>query len=171
MRIDGLLARATSLAPDVLIRQAGRLQTAVYKATGGRLGGRWAGRPVLLLTTTGRRSGEQRSTMVLYGRDGERFIVVGSNTGSDRPPAWALNLVAEPDAEVTVDGRRVPVRATEVQEAERARLWDIMCEQYGGFDVYRDRTGREIKVFALTPAAAAPRSSSARARTGGPGRR
>ena len=149
MRIDALLARVTTLAPDTVIRQAGRVQTVVYKATSGRVGGHWAGRPVLLLTTTGRRSGEPRSTIVLFGRDGARYIVIGSNTGSDRPPAWALNLLADPSGEVMVGGAQFPVRASVLEGDERERVWRSMTERYAGFDKYRARTSRDIKVFAL----------------------
>jgi deazaflavin-dependent oxidoreductase (nitroreductase family) len=102
-----------------------------------------------VLTTTGRRSGKPRQTSVLYGRDGDRLVVIGSNTGSERHPAWALNLAARPEAEVLIGRERKRVRATEVTGGERARLWGLMSEQYGGFEIYSYRTARELKVFAL----------------------
>jgi deazaflavin-dependent oxidoreductase (nitroreductase family) len=88
---------------------------------------------------------------VLYAKDGDRLVVVGSNTGSERPPAWALNLAATPDATVQVGRRRIRMRATEVAGAEREYLWRLMSERYGGFDKYTQRTSRLFKVFVLEP--------------------
>jgi F420H(2)-dependent quinone reductase len=96
MLSDRALARLTILMPDAGVRLAGRSQTALYRWTAGRLGGRFGRGPVLLLTTTGRRSGKPRCTAVLCGKDGSRLVVIGSNTGSERPPAWALNLRPTP---------------------------------------------------------------------------
>jgi deazaflavin-dependent oxidoreductase (nitroreductase family) len=89
--------------------------------------------------------------MVLYEKDGRTFVVVGSNTGSERPPAWALNLAANPHAEILVRGKRIPVRAIEAQDTERERLRQIMDRRYRGFDAYRARTQRELKIFVLDP--------------------
>jgi deazaflavin-dependent oxidoreductase (nitroreductase family) len=152
MRIDAVLSRVTMVLPDAFVRSYGKAHGHVFRATKGRVGRYWARRPVLLLTTTGRRSGEPRSTMVLYGRDGGRLVVIGSNTGSDNAPAWALNLAANPEAEVMVSGSVVRVRATEVDGPDRDRVWRLMTEQYAGFDMYRARTSRGIKVFSLEPA-------------------
>ncbi len=149
---DRLLARLTMAMPDVGVRLSGRLQARLYQLSGGRLGGRFGTGPVLVLTTTGRRSGESRRTSVLYGRDGDRLVVIGSNTGSERPPAWALNLAALPEAEVQIGRERKRVRAIEVTGEERERLWNLMNQQYGGFEIYSSRTPRELKVFALAPA-------------------
>jgi len=105
--------------------------------------------PVLLLTTTGRKSGKPRTAPVVYLRDGERLVVIGSNAGNDRSPAWALNLLAQPEAEVEVRGRRSSVRARATEGDERTELWRRMNEQYSGFEDYRERTAREIPVFVL----------------------
>jgi deazaflavin-dependent oxidoreductase (nitroreductase family) len=148
---DGLRARLTTLLPDAGVRAYGRLQAQVYRLSSGRLGGSYAGNPVLTITTTGRRSGEQRTTTVLYVLDRGRPVVVGSNTGSDRDPAWALNLIANPEATVQIRGAQQRVRARVVEGQERDELWRRMNEQYGGFDVYRERTDREIKTFVLDP--------------------
>jgi deazaflavin-dependent oxidoreductase (nitroreductase family) len=86
---------------------------------------------------------------VLYAKDGDRFVVVGSNTGSERPPAWALNLAATPRATVQLGRKHIPVLATELAGSERERLWDVMNDMYGGFGSYTQRTDREFKVFAL----------------------
>jgi F420H(2)-dependent quinone reductase len=151
MLSDRALARLTILMPDAGVRLAGRSQSALYRLTAGRFGGRFGRGPVLLLTTIGRRSGEPRCTAVLYGKDGSRLVVVGSNTGSERPPAWALNLLASPGAEVKIGRKRTRVRAREVDGSERTRLWQLMSEQYQGFDIYRARTARDLKVFLLDP--------------------
>src|SRR3954452_7138527 len=149
MQIDAVMSRMTMLLPDAFVREYGRAHGRVFRATKGRVGKKWARRPVLLLTSTGRRSGQPRSTMVLYGRDGERFVVIGSNTGSDRAPVWAHNLVADPTAEVMVGGSAHHVRATQLEGPERDRAWQMMSERYAGFEKYERRTSRGIKVFAL----------------------
>ena len=88
---------------------------------------------------------------MLYGLDDDRPVVIGSNTGSDRAPAWALNLLAEPNAEVQIRGERRPVRARVTEGDERAALWRRMNESYGGFDTYEARTDRNIRLFVLEP--------------------
>jgi F420H(2)-dependent quinone reductase len=137
--------------PDWFLRAGGKLNVPVYRASRGRLFGRIGRAPVLLLTTTGRRSGKERTAPVLYLADGERLIVIGSNAGNVRAPAWSLNLAAHPDAEVQVRGRRRAVRARIADGEERAELWRRMNEQYAGFDDYRERTSRDIRVFVLEP--------------------
>ena len=151
MTRDGLWARISMTSPDWLLRAVGKLNVPLYRISGGRLGGRIAKAPVLLLTTTGRRSGAARTTPVLYLADGERLVVIGSNAGNERTPAWALNLVAGPDAEVEIGSERRAVRARVAEGGEREQLWRRMTESYSGFDAYRDRTAREIKLFVLEP--------------------
>ncbi len=133
------------------LRVIGKVNVPVYRATKGRLMGAVSRAPVLLLTTTGRRSGESRTAPVVYMQDGERMIVIASNAGNDRAPAWSLNLIANPDAEVQVRGERRPVRARVAQEPERGELWRAMNDQYSGFDEYRQHTSREIPLFVLEP--------------------
>jgi deazaflavin-dependent oxidoreductase (nitroreductase family) len=144
-------ARVTMLLPDAGVRLSGRLQKAAYRVSGGRIGGSFAGEPVLLITTTGRRSGQQRTTPVLYGLHGDDPIVIGSNTGSDHPPAWALNLLADPEAVIQIRGERRLVRARVAEGEERAMLWGRMNAAYSGFDTYEARTDRDIRVFVLEP--------------------
>lgn len=121
--------------------------------------------PSLLLTTTGRRSGQPRSNPLLYAPDGDAFVVIGSNWGQPRQPAWALNLLAEPAAEVCLGGVRIPVRARLTSGAERDRLWRLLVEQWPAYQTYVRRAGgRNIPIFRLEPVAA-PRGS------GGPGDR
>jgi F420H(2)-dependent quinone reductase len=144
-------SRFTMALPGSFLRGLGKLNVPLYRATRGRIGGRVGRAPVLLLTTTGRRSGESRTAPVLFLADGERLLVIGSNAGNDRPPAWALNLTANPDAEVQVQGDRRKVRARLAEGEERDELWRKMNEQYSGFDDYRNRTKRDIRLFVLEP--------------------
>jgi F420H(2)-dependent quinone reductase len=144
-------SRFTMALPGSFLRVLGKLNVPLYRATRGRIGGRVGRAPVLLLTTTGRRSGESRTAPVLFLADGERLLVIGSNAGNDRPPAWALNLTANPDAEVQVQGDRRKVRARLAEGEERDELWRKMNEQYSGFDDYRNRTKRDIRLFVLEP--------------------
>lgn len=146
---DRTLARISSVLPDVAVKSYGRYQSVLYGLSGGRFGGRYGRGPVLRLTTTGRKSGEARSTALLYGQDGTRLVLVGSNRGSDHHPAWALNLLANPEAEVQIGRKRRRVLAREVTGDERARLWPLMSGIYEGFDVYNTLTDRDLKVFVL----------------------
>lgn len=121
--------------------------------SGGRIGGRLNNAPILLLTTTGRKSGEARTAPVLYLRRGEDLVVIGSNAGNTRTPAWSLNLQANPEATVEVRRDRHPVRARVAEGDERAALWRAMNETYAGFDDYAVKTSRDIRVFVLEPTA------------------
>jgi F420H(2)-dependent quinone reductase len=138
--------------PASMLRATGRLNVPVYRLTRGRLMGKVGGAPVLLLTTTGRRSGQPRTAPVVYVPDGERLIVIGSNAGNARAPAWSLNLQANPDAEVEIRSRRLRVHARVAEGEERAACWRAANAAYGGFDEYEARTSRDIKVFVLEPA-------------------
>jgi deazaflavin-dependent oxidoreductase (nitroreductase family) len=133
------------------LRWAGKLNVPIYRLSGGRLMGKIGRAPVLLLTTTGRKSGQQRTAPVVYLADGERLSVIGSNAGNARTPAWSLNLEANPDAEVEVGPERRQVRARIAEGEERADLWRRHNEQYAGFDDYEARTDRDIAVFVLEP--------------------
>lgn len=137
--------------PDWALRGVGKMNVPLYRLSRGRIGGKIGGAPVLLLTTTGRRSGEPRTAPVIYMRDGAALVVIGSNAGNEKPPAWALNLVATPDAEVEVGADRSSVRARIAEGDERADLWRRMSERYPGFDDYVERTDRPINVFVLEP--------------------
>jgi F420H(2)-dependent quinone reductase len=133
------------------LRWTGKLNVPLYRLSGGRIGGRLDRTPVLLLTATGRKSGASRTVPVAYLADGDRYIVVGSNAGHARVPAWSLNLQANPDSEVEIGRKRVRVRARIASGEERADLWRKMNEQYSGFDDYAERTSRDIKLFVLDP--------------------
>jgi F420H(2)-dependent quinone reductase len=148
---DNFISRVSSGMGATGLRWTGKLNVPLYRASGGRLGGRIGKAPVLLLTTTGRKSGQQRTAPVVYLADGERMIVIGSNAGNARVPAWALNLKAKPEAAVEVGRRKIPVRARIAEGEERAELWRKSNEQYAGFDDYEARTDRDIAVFVLEP--------------------
>ncbi len=125
--------------------------TALYRRSGGRIAGRMVGMPVLLLVTRGRRSGKSRVTPLLYVPDGEAFVVVGSNGGSDYVPAWCLNLRTNHVAEVEIGRARTPVTAREASRDERARLWPEFTSRFSGYADYATRTAREIPVVILEP--------------------
>jgi deazaflavin-dependent oxidoreductase (nitroreductase family) len=122
-----------------------------YRVSGGRVGHHIGKLRCLMLTTTGARTGRRRETSLLYGRDGDRYILVASKGGSPRHPAWFLNLRAHPDAEVMVGQKRFRVRASVAAGAERTRLWRLMVGEYRGYETYQARTSREIPVVILTP--------------------
>ncbi|HEX2096378.1 MAG TPA: nitroreductase family deazaflavin-dependent oxidoreductase [Solirubrobacterales bacterium] len=148
---DRFYSRASQLMGAAGLRVTGKLNVPLYRLSGGRVGGRIADAPVLLLTTTGRKSGEPRTVPVVYLRDGERISVIGSNAGHGRTPAWSLNLRANPDAEIEIGRRRRKVRARVAEGEERAELWRKHNEQYSGFDEYEARTNRDIALFVLEP--------------------
>jgi deazaflavin-dependent oxidoreductase (nitroreductase family) len=106
--------------------------------------------PVMLLTTTGAKSGQQRQSPLLFGRDGDTLIVVGSNFGQAKHPAWSANLLAHPDAVVTMGGKDIPVRATRLEGAEAEAGYQLMVDTVRTYAAYRDRTDRDIRVFRLT---------------------
>ncbi|HEX8075081.1 MAG TPA: nitroreductase family deazaflavin-dependent oxidoreductase [Thermoleophilaceae bacterium] len=148
---DSAYTRFSIALGDRGLRALGKLNVPLYRASRGRLLGSVGRAPVLLLTSTGRKSGQERTAPVLYMEDGDRLVVIGSNAGNERPPAWSLNLKANPEASVQVRGERRKVRARVAQGEERADLWRRMTERYSGFDEYRGRTGRDIAVFVLEP--------------------
>ena len=151
MPSDRSLSRFSMAIPDSWLRASGKLNVPLYRLSRGRLGGKVGRAPVCLLTTTGRRSGQARTAPVLYLADGDRLIVIGSNAGNERAPAWSLNLKANPDAEVEIGSARRSVRARVAEGDERAELWRLMNAQYEGFDHYEARTSRDIAVFVLEP--------------------
>lgn len=120
-----------------------------YLATNGAEGHIWRGMQTLLLTTTGRKSGKARTLPLLYGRDGERYLIVASRGGAPDHPSWYKNLVAEPRVQVQVAADRFAARAATATGAERARLWQVMTKLWPAYDEYRKKTSREIPVVTL----------------------
>ena len=123
----------------------------VYRETGGERGYSWRrGSKILLLTTTGRSSGEPRTTPLIHRVDGDRWVIVASNGGATDDPAWLKNLQASPQATVEVKADTVPVVASVAEGDERARLWAQMNEVWPDYDAYQAKTDREIPVVLLT---------------------
>jgi deazaflavin-dependent oxidoreductase (nitroreductase family) len=120
-----------------------------YRETGGEEGHDWQGTHALILTTTGRKSGQERSTPLIYGRSGDDYLVIASKGGADDPPAWYLNLVANPEAEVQVKDERFKVRARVATGDEKPGLWSTMTKEWPAYDEYREKTEREIPVVVL----------------------
>lgn len=121
-----------------------------YVATDGAEGHEW--RPgvfTLLLTTRGRRSGALRRTALIYGRDGDDYLVVASQGGAPRHPAWYFNLLADPRAEVQVGAERFTARARIATPEEKPRMWETMAKIWPAYDDYQARTDREIPVVVL----------------------
>lgn len=123
----------------------------VYLESGGRLGHRLLGKPMLLLDTVGRRSGRRFVTPLLYAEDGSGFVVAASNMGDRRLPGWWHNLEAQPDATVQVATRRISVRARRADAEEERRLWPALERYWPSYAAYRERAGREIPVVVLEP--------------------
>lgn len=124
-----------------------------YRLSGGWIGGRFGRAPILLLTTTGRKSGRRRTTPLVYLPDGENMVIIASNGGSDRHPEWWLNLRSEPKAEVQAGRDVKSVVAEKAEGEERYRLWMEVNEMYHGYDEYQRSTEREIPVVVLRPEA------------------
>jgi deazaflavin-dependent oxidoreductase (nitroreductase family) len=148
---DSFNARLSMAMPAGMLRALGKLNVPLYRLTRGRVLGKVGQAPVLLLTSTGRRSGQRRTAPVVFLADGERLIVIGSNAGNTNTPAWSLNLQANPEAEVEIGGQRRSVTARVAEGEERAELWRRSNEQYNGFAAYEARTPRDIKLFVLEP--------------------
>lgn len=140
-----------SLSNDLFVLTL-RAHQQVYERSGGLLGHRLLGTPSLLLHTTGRRTAKRRTNALVYVRDGDRYLVVPSNGGHDKPPAWLLNLQAQPDVEIQVGRDRRPGTATVIgpEDADFARIWKLADDNNGGrYTVYQRKTARRIPVVAL----------------------
>ena len=124
---------------------------AIYRKTGGLLGGRIRGLRVLLLTTTGRKSGQQRTQPLNYLRDGRNYVVTASNSGKDSYPAWYLNLESNPQASIQVRRRTIPVVARVATEEERERLWKELTAKGRNYAEYEKMTDRHIPMLILQP--------------------
>jgi len=122
-----------------------------YKLSGGRIGGRMHKVPVLLLTTTGRKTGRKRTTPLLYIRDGNRLVIVASNGGRPLDPSWWRNLRHNPIAMVQVKDVKQTIYAQRAVGSEKERLWQMMTSVYPSYDDYQKRTDREIPVVVLMP--------------------
>ena len=120
-----------------------------YLETDGEDGHIWRGVPTLLLTTTGRKSGEPLQLPLIYGKDGDRYLVVASKGGAPGHPAWYLNLVDNPSVEVQVAADRFVATARTATADEKPALWKTMAEIWPAYDEYQERTQRDIPVVIL----------------------
>ncbi|HTT95080.1 MAG TPA: nitroreductase family deazaflavin-dependent oxidoreductase [Solirubrobacterales bacterium] len=156
MLSDRFVAKFSNTIGARGLRRLGKLNVPAYRLSGGRIGSKVGGGPILLLTTTGRRSGEPRTAPILYLERGEAMVVIDTNGGNEKLPAWSHNLKAKPEAEVQVGRRKLPVTARVAAGAERAELWRACNEQYGGFDEYVEWMERTPSVWVLEPLGATP---------------
>ena len=139
------------------LRWTGKLNVPLYRLSGGRIGGKVGKAPVLLLTTTGRKSGQERTAPIVYLADDERMVLIDTNAGNERLPAWSLNLSAKPEAEVELRRKRQKVQARVAEGEERATLWSKHIDQFAGFDFYITKLDRTPSVWVLEPIAASPK--------------
>jgi deazaflavin-dependent oxidoreductase (nitroreductase family) len=143
------MSDASYQQPDLALLGEEHVQR--YRETDGEVGYLWNGVPTLLLTTTGRKTGQSRTTPLIFNRDGDDYLVVASMGGAPSHPNWYLNLTAHPDAEIQVRAEHLPVTAHTASPDEKRRLWAIVAEQWPNYDVYQSRTTREIPVVVLSP--------------------
>lgn len=129
----------------------GQEHVRVYRETGGEHGYNWRGTTILLLTTTGRSSGQERTTPLIHRTDDGRWVVVASKGGAPDHPDWYKNLEASPEATIQVKAEQIPVRARTAEGEERERLWRSMTEVWPAYDDYQRKTQREIPVVVFEP--------------------
>ncbi len=120
-----------------------------YQESDGADGHMWHDVTTLLLTTTGRKSGKQFTTPLIYGQDGDRYLIVGSRGGADHHPQWYLNLVAQPEIEVQVLADKFKARARTAEAAEKPALWKTMAAIWPSYDEYQGRTKRDIPLVII----------------------
>lgn len=134
------------------VRAMSAVNTWIFRASGGRLGARFLrGAPVLLLTTTGRKSGAPRTTPLIYVEDGPDIVLVASKGGMSRHPLWYRNLEASPDVEIQIGAEKRRMRARTASAEEKAALWPRLVAVYRDYDDYQARTDRDIPVVILSP--------------------
>jgi F420H(2)-dependent quinone reductase len=127
-----------------------RVHQFIYELSGGRIGEQLGSAPMLLLRTTGRKTGQARNVALLYHRDGADYVVIGSKGGSDAPPSWLLNLQATPNVQVQVGTRRFPAEARVASTGEQRRLWPEVTMRWPQFGRYQSQTDRLIPLVILT---------------------
>jgi deazaflavin-dependent oxidoreductase (nitroreductase family) len=130
-----------------------RTMTWIYEKSGGRIGSRLGKMGMLVLHTTGRKSGQQRSHTLQYMPDGDKYVVVASNNGQDHHPGWYYNLLSNPHVHIQVGRRRMAVLATVAEPEEYTRLWPLLIAQNPPWEGYARRTIRTIPVVILHPQA------------------
>ncbi len=145
-------ASAQQRRKDTFQRAFTALHRALFKASKGRIAGKGFGMPVLILTTTGRKSGEPRETMLTSPvQPGDSVVLVASNGGDDRPPQWYRNLQAMPEVRIVMAGRERPMVARTASADEKAELWPTVVAAYKGYAGYQTKTDRDIPLVILDP--------------------
>ena len=122
-----------------------------YEATDGKVGHVWNGATCLILRSVGRKSGEVRKFPLIYGRDGENYVIVASKGGAPEHPGWYLNLLAQPQVEIQVLDRVIAVTARTADAQEKQRVWPTMTAQWPMYNDYQSKTERDIPVVLLHP--------------------
>ena len=120
-----------------------------FRANEGKVGGAFAGAPMIIVTHTGAKSGKAHTTPLVYSLDGDRFVIIASKAGAPTNPAWYHNLIAHPEVTVEVGAERFKARAVEARGAERDRLFDAQARLMPQFNEYKKITPRTIPVFTL----------------------
>ena len=133
----------------IVMKGLGTLHRWVYRVSGGKLGKTFFGSPILLLTTTGRQTGQPRTWPLTYLPEGDRLIVIASNGGQPNHPAWYLNLRANPQVSVQLGDRVRTMSAQTMEGDERARVWSRVVEEYPAYAEYQRKTDRRIPVVVL----------------------
>lgn len=137
---------------DLMAKYGTKVHEAMFDASKGRIGGNAGGMPVVKLTTTGRKSGKPRTTMLTSPlQDGDKVMLIASYGGDDRHPAWYLNLRDTPDVEATMSGSTRQMRARTASAEEKADMWPEIIRKYKGYAGYQKRTDRDIPVVILEP--------------------
>jgi deazaflavin-dependent oxidoreductase (nitroreductase family) len=132
------------MPPKAIFRVMNRAHIALYRATGGRVLGKIAGSPVLILTTTGRKTGQPRTTPLVYAPDGARFCVIASDH-----PGWYINLKAHPQATIEIKGQTYTVTARDADETESDWLWELLIRQSPAFASFKGKRGHQLVVLSL----------------------
>lgn len=129
----------------------GALHTKIFRISKGKVANKMRGAPMFLLTTTGAKSGQPRTSPLIYLADGNDYIVVASNAGQNHAPGWYYNLKADPSATVEVGGKTIRVTSSVIPNAEKPELWAKLDTLFKGYATYRGKTSREIPLIRLTP--------------------
>jgi deazaflavin-dependent oxidoreductase (nitroreductase family) len=139
-------------AKDILARIVTGFHESVFRMSNGRIGNRGYGMPVLILSTTGRKTGKRRTTMLTSPvQDGESVVLVASYGGDDRHPQWFLNLRDDPKVEITMHGQTRPMRARVATPEEKVELWPRVVAAHRGYGQYQTRTNRDIPLVICEP--------------------
>jgi deazaflavin-dependent oxidoreductase (nitroreductase family) len=135
---------------DLFVRPMTALNVWAFKLSGGRIGNKFShGAPVCLLTTTGRKSGKQRTVALIYAEEGDAIVMVASKGGATKHPLWYLNLAANPECEIQIGSETRKLRARRASDEEKEKIWPKLNEVYPEYENYQARTARNIPVMFL----------------------